>query len=81
MTFTGLKAEVIKAELIKLNGKLTQALIDQDDQGIDYLRFEISEVGQGRCPDTGYTFERCSESVCDCGWERLPWLDNDDRVG
>lgn len=74
MTFTGPKAETIKAELIRLHEKLTQAIMDRDEQGIDYLRFEISEVGQGRCPDTGYTFERCSESVCDCGWECLPWL-------
>ena len=73
MTFTGLKADVIKAELIRLNEKLTQAIVDQDKHGVDYLRFEISEVGQGRCPDSWYTFERCSESVCDCGWETLPW--------
>ena len=79
MTFTVLKAHAIKAELIRLNEKLTQAIIDQDKQGIDYLRFEISEVGQGRCPDSGYTFERCSKSVCDCGWETLPWLTNSDE--
>ena len=80
MTFTVLKAHAIKAELIRLNEKLTQAIIDQDKQGIDYLRFEISEVGQGRCPDSGYTFERCSASVYDCGWETLPWVDNNDQA-
>ena len=80
MTFTGLKAETIKAELVRLHEKLTQAIVDQDQQGIDYLKFEISEVGQGRCPTSGYTFERCSASICDCGWEILPWVDDNDQV-
>ena len=79
MTFTGLKAEIIKTELSRLNEKLLQAILDQDQQGIAYLKFEMAEVGQGRCPDSGYTFERCSKSVCDCGWETLPWLTNSDE--
>lgn len=73
MTFTGLKAEIIKTELSRLGEELLQAIIDQDQQSIDYLKFEISEVGQGRCPTSGHTFERCSASICDCGWETLPW--------
>ena len=80
MTFTGKKAEVLKLELARLNDKLTKAIVAQDKQMIDYLRFEIAEVGQGRCPYSGYTFERCSKSVCDCGWETLPWLDNNDKA-
>ena len=80
MTFTGKKAETLRLELASLNDKLTQAIMDRDEQGVDYLRFEISEVGQGRCPSSGYTFERCSASVCDCGWETLPWVDGNDQV-
>lgn len=73
MTFTGKKAKCLELELVHLNDKLIKAIVAQDEQAIDHLRFEISEVGQGRCPDSGYTFERCSASVCDCGWETLPW--------
>ena len=80
MTFTGKKAETLRLELASLNDKLIKAIIAQDKQAIDYLRFEIAEVGQGRCPYSGYTFERCSASVCDCGWETLPWVDDNDQV-
>ena len=73
MTFTGKKAETLRLELTRLNDKLIKAIVAQDKQAIDYLRFEMAEVGQGRCPSSGYTFERCSASVCDCGWETLPW--------
>lgn len=73
MTFTGKKAKCLELELVHLNDKLIKAIVAQDEQAIDHLRFEISEVGQGRCPSSGYTFERCSASVCDCGWETLPW--------
>ena len=80
MTFTGKKAETLRLELTRLNDKLIKAIVAQDKQAIDYLRFEMAEVGQGRCPSSGYTFERCSASVCDCGWETLPWVDDNDQV-
>lgn len=80
MTFTGKKAKCLELELASLNDKLIKAIVAQDKQSIDYLRFEIAEVGQGRCPSSGYTFERCSASVCDCGWETLPWVDDNDQV-
>lgn len=31
----------------------------------------------GICPDSGHTFEACSQSVCDCGWDILPWNEAD----
>ena len=73
MIFTGKKAKCLELELVLLNDKLIKAIVAQDKQSIDYLCFEIAEVGQGRRPNSGYTFERCSASVCDCGWDVLPW--------
>ena len=34
----------------------------------------MDNIRAGICPESGYTFEKCSQSICDCMWQGgVPW--------